>query len=103
MNGTIGFLTWGYNGKGTYYATKWFWDILGGLTAPDGTTVYSGIEYLQHENRGVTDIVLKITYPTLDPTHPSVSMVERLGTISEKDQHDCQVARTSLSFFSPFF
>jgi len=53
--------------------------------------VYSGIEYLQHENRGVTDIILKITYPTADPTHPTVSIArnERLGTISEKACHDC--------------
>jgi hypothetical protein len=87
LNGTIGFLIWGVTGQDTYYAAKWFWDIPGGLTAPDGTTVYSGIEYLQHENRGVTDIVLKITYPTANPTHPTFSIVERLGTISEKTPH----------------
>ena len=88
LNGTIGFLIWGYDGQDTYYAAKWFWDIPGGLTAPDGTIVYSGIEYLQHENRGVTDIVLKITYPTANPTHPTFSIVERLGTISEKAPHE---------------
>jgi hypothetical protein len=75
LNGTIGFLIWGTTGQDTYYATKWFWD--------------TGIVYLQYENRGVTDIVLKIKYPTLDPTHPTVSIKERLGTISEKPQHDC--------------
>jgi hypothetical protein len=84
LNGTIGFLIWGYDGQDTYYAAKWFWDIPGGLAAPDGITVYSGIEYLQHENRGVTDIVLKITYSAANPTHPTFSIVERLGTISEK-------------------
>jgi len=73
LNGTIGFLIWGTIGQDTYYATKWFWE--------------EGIEYLQTENRGVTDIVLKITYPTLDPTHPTVSIVQRLGTISEKTPH----------------
>ncbi|MEM4704653.1 MAG: hypothetical protein QXJ02_06270, partial [Candidatus Bathyarchaeia archaeon] len=88
LNGTIGFLIWGYDGQDTYYAAKWFWSIPGGATAPDGTTVYSGIEYLQHENRGVTDIILKITYPTADPIHPTFSVIEHLGTISEKDQHD---------------
>lgn len=75
INGTIGFLIWGYDGQDTYYASKWFWD--------------EGIVYLQTENRGVTDIILEIDYPTDDPIHPTVSITERLGTISEKDQHDC--------------
>jgi len=74
INGTIGFLIWGHEGQDTYYAAKWFWD--------------TGIVYLQTENRGVTDIILRIYYPTLDPTHPSVSIVERIGTISEKTPHD---------------
>ena len=56
------------------YIAKWFWE--------------EGIEYLQTENRGVTDIILKITYPTADPTHPTFSRVQRLGTISEKTPHD---------------
>jgi len=85
LNGTIGFLIWGYDGQDTYYAAKWFWSIPGGLEAPDGTIVYSGIEYLQHENRGVTDIVLNIDYLTHSPT---VSIEERLGTISEKTPHE---------------
>lgn len=80
INGTIGLVIWGYDGDDTYYASKWFWDGQGGT---------AGIEYLQTMNRGVTAIMLKITYPTADPTHPTVSVVERLGTISEKDQHDC--------------
>jgi hypothetical protein len=74
LNGTIGFLIWGITGQDTYYATQWFWE--------------TGIVYLQTVNRGVTDIVLKIKYPTLDPTHPIVSIKERLGTISEKTPHD---------------
>jgi hypothetical protein len=85
LNGTIGFLIWGYDGDDTYYASKWFWDY-SSITTPDSETVYAGIEYLQHENRGVTDIMLKISYTTCDPT---ISIVERLGTVSEKDQHDC--------------
>jgi len=80
LNGTIGLVIWGYDGDDTYYASKWFWDGQGGTV---------GIEYLQSINRGVTAIVLKITYSSTDPTHPTVSIVERLGTISEKDQHDC--------------
>jgi len=79
LNGTIGLLIWGFDGQDTYYASKWFWDGLG--SEP-------GIQYLQGENRGVTAIVLKITYPTTNPTHPTVSIVERLGTVSEKDYHD---------------
>lgn len=75
LNGTIGLVIWGFDGQDTYYISKWFWT--------------TGIEYLQTENRGVTAIMLKITYPTADPTHPTVSIVEHLGTISEKDQHDC--------------
>jgi len=86
LNGTIGFLIWGYDGQDTYYATQWFWSIPDGLEAPDGIMVYSGIEYLQHENRGVTDIILEIDYTTC-PCSVSVTE-ERLGTISEKAQHD---------------
>jgi len=79
LNGTIGLLIWGFDGQDTYYASKWFWDGLG--SEP-------GIQYLQTENRGVTAIVLKITYSSTDPLHPTVSVVERLGTVSEKDYHD---------------
>jgi len=79
LNGTIGLLIWGFDGQDTYYASKWFWDGLG--SEP-------GIQYLQTENRGVTAIVLKITYSSTDPLHPTVSVVERLGTVSEKHYHD---------------
>jgi len=88
INGTVGFLIWGIDGQDTYYATKWFWDIPKGIMTHDGTIVYSGIEYLQHINDCVTDIILKITYPPMDPIHPTFSVVEYLGTISEKPQHD---------------
>jgi len=73
LNGTIGFLIWGMDGQDTYYAAKWFWD--------------EGIEYLQTENRGVTDIILEIDYTTC-PYSASITD-ERLGTISEKACHDC--------------
>jgi hypothetical protein len=89
LNGTIGLVFWGYTADDFYYTCKWFWSYPAGITCPDGAIVYSGIQYLQHENRGVTDIILKITYPTADPTHPTVAVSsERLGTISEKTQHD---------------
>jgi len=75
INGTIGLVFWGYTADDYYYTCKWFWN--------------SGIVYLQTENRGVTDIILHITYPTADPTHPTIAVSsERLGTISEKTQHD---------------
>jgi uncharacterized membrane protein len=94
INGTIGFLIWGLNGQDTYYATKWFWSYPLGITDPEigSTTWYSGIQYLQAMNIGVTDIVLRIYYPTSDPTHPTVCVIEKLGTISEKPQHDCPAA-----------
>jgi len=74
INGTIGFLIWGFTGDDTYYATKWFWE--------------TGITYLQGENRGVTDIILKIDYTTC-PYSVGIARNERLGTISEKYPHDC--------------
>jgi hypothetical protein len=79
LNGTIGLVIWGFDGQDTYYASKWFWDGMGETP---------GIVQLQSMNQGVTSIVLEITYPPSDPTHPTVDIVERLGTISEKDQHD---------------
>ncbi|MEA2089431.1 MAG: hypothetical protein U9O89_01545 [Thermoproteota archaeon] len=84
LNGTVGFLIWGYDGDDTYYASKWFWDY-SSITTPDDETVYAGIEYLQHENRGVTDIILKIDYTTCEPT---VDIGERAGIVSDKDQED---------------
>jgi hypothetical protein len=48
------------------------------------------IEFLKYENCGVTAIVLKIDYSyyTAGDMHPSVTIVEELGTKSEKPQHD---------------
>ncbi|PVX26597.1 MAG: hypothetical protein CW691_00920 [Candidatus Bathyarchaeum sp.] len=89
INGTIGFLIWGIDGQDTYYATKWFWGYSDGIPTEIGTTAYSGIQYLQAMNEGITDIVLRIHYDPADPIHPTVSVIEKLGTISEKPQHDC--------------
>jgi hypothetical protein len=91
INGTIGFLIWGIDGQDTYFASRWFWDYPAGITDPEiGTTTwYSGIQYLQAMNPGVTDIILRIYYPPMDPIHPTVSVIEKLGTVSEKPQHDC--------------
>jgi hypothetical protein len=48
------------------------------------------IEFLKYENCGVTAIVLKIdySYATAGDVHPSVTIVEELGTKTEKPQHD---------------
>jgi hypothetical protein len=63
----------GTTGQDSYYAAKWFWE--------------TGIEYLQTENRGVTDIILEIDYTTC-PYSVGIANYERLGTISEKYNHD---------------
>jgi hypothetical protein len=75
-NGTLGLMVHGWSGQDTYYACKWF------------------DEYkfeLQHINLHVTDLILEIDYKYSDGTLrcvPTVSIVETLGTISEKPQHD---------------
>ena len=71
-NGTVGFTVYGWTGQDTYYAAKWFDE--------------HKFE-LQHINRHVTSIILEIDYD--DPEHPEFEVVEFLGTISEKPQHDC--------------
>ena len=76
-NGTIGFMVYGWTGQDTYYAAKWFDE--------------HKFE-LQHINLHVTDLILEITYKSATGTlycPPTVSIVEKLGTISEKPQHDC--------------
>jgi hypothetical protein len=76
-NGTIGLMVQGWSGQDTYYAAKWF---------DENKYV------LQHINLHVTDLILKIDYKYSDGKLrcvPSVSIVEHLGTISEKPPHDC--------------
>ena len=76
LNGTIGFLIWGIDGQDTYYAAKWFDE--------------HKFE-LQHINTHVTDLVLRIEYKYADgdlKCPPVVTIKEKLGTISEKPQHD---------------
>jgi hypothetical protein len=66
LNGTIGFLVWGYNGDDTYYAC---YALRHGLIA-----------YMQYLQPGVTTLILKITYTT----HPvTISIVESLGIFTE--------------------
>ncbi|MEM3829262.1 MAG: hypothetical protein QXP36_08640, partial [Conexivisphaerales archaeon] len=71
LNGTVIFAIWGVWGRDTFYATKWFHE--------------EGIYQLQEFPPCVTDIILEIDYT--DPKHPTVSVVEALGTISETLVH----------------
>jgi len=87
INGTVGFLIHGWSGDDTYYTCKWFHEY--------------GIYYLQTENRGVTTLIVRIDYNEsgertnpeppnydYDSHNPMVTILERLGTISEKTPHD---------------
>jgi len=69
LNGTVIFSVWGVWGRDTFYAAKWFHE--------------KGI--LQDFPSGVTSIILEIDYT--DPKHPTVGIVEMLGTISELILH----------------
>jgi hypothetical protein len=71
INGTVLFLVWGHWGRDTYYASKWFHE--------------EGIYQLQQAPRGLTAIILKITFEsTTEGYKPTgYSIVECLGTISE--------------------
>jgi hypothetical protein len=88
INGTVGFMIYGWSGDDTYYTCKWFQEY--------------GAYYLQTENRGVTTLVVRLDYNEYgevtsnpmppnygyDAHNPEVTIIERLGTISEKWQHD---------------
>jgi hypothetical protein len=76
-NGTTVLLIAGWTGQDTYFACKWFDEYK---------------YWLQHINLGITDLILRIDYKYSDGTlrcPPIVSIIEKLGTISEKPQHDC--------------
>jgi hypothetical protein len=75
-NGTAILLIAGWTGQDTYYACNWF-DV--------------NKYWLQHLNLHVTDLVLEIEYKYSSGAVrcvPVVTIVEKLGTISEKPQHD---------------
>ena len=80
LNGTVGLVIWGIDGRDTFYASQW----LNGNMERD---IAPGIWDLQEMNEHVTSIILEIDYE--DPEHPTFEIVELLGTISEKPQHDC--------------
>jgi hypothetical protein len=80
INGTVFFTVWGVWGRDTFYATQW-------LHGDQERDMDPGIWDLQCMNEHVTSIILEIDYE--DPEHPTFDIVEYLGTISEKPQHDC--------------
>jgi hypothetical protein len=74
INGTELFMVWGDWGRDTYYASQWLHgDVARGIPP--------GIVQLQDAPCGATSVILKIGYT--DPKHPTFSIVEVLGTISE--------------------
>jgi len=74
INGTVIFEVWGHWGRDTYYASQW-------LHGDVARAIPPGIVQLQSAPWGLTSIILKIGYA--DPSHPTFSIVECLGTISE--------------------
>ncbi|MEM2126855.1 MAG: hypothetical protein QXH67_01350 [Candidatus Bathyarchaeia archaeon] len=75
LNGTVGLVIWGWTGPDTFFASEWFHE--------------EGIYQLQEAPTCATSIVLKIDY-TEHP--PKVSIVEVLGTLSERMwQHNCEI------------
>jgi hypothetical protein len=74
INGTVIFEVWGHWGRDTYYATQW-------LHGDVARAIPPGIVQLQQSPWGLTSIILKINYAA--PSHPTFSIVECLGTISE--------------------
>ena len=76
LNGTVLLLVWGYDGRDTYYASKWLYGDIPHHTMP-------GLVQLQMAPYGLTSLILEIDYE--DPEHPEFSVVELLGTISETE------------------
>ncbi len=67
LNGTTGFIVWGYNGDDTFYAS---YALRHGLIA-----------YLQYLQPGATTLILKMTYT--GQCAPTISIVESLGIFTE--------------------
>jgi hypothetical protein len=116
INGTAGFIVWGLTGDDTYWASTALWQegdavSIYKYTWYDSTTtgVYGDmdsddpfyemavdmplIEWLQEENPGITALIIKIDYSQegsmyTNDIHPKLVIMEELGTISEKPQHD---------------
>lgn len=67
INGTVGLVVWGINARDTFYASKFFKEEI--------------IFELQEFPRCATSIIIEICYG--DPMHPTFTIPEVLGTISE--------------------
>ncbi|MEM3579877.1 MAG: hypothetical protein QXH40_02940 [Candidatus Bathyarchaeia archaeon] len=67
INGTVGFLVWGISARDTFYASKFFHEEI--------------IYELQRFPLCATSIIVEIDYT--DPEHPTWTIPEVLGTISE--------------------
>jgi len=67
LNGTVGFIVWGYNGDDTFYTC---YALRHGLIA-----------YMQYLQPGVTTLILKLTYT--GSCAPTISIVECLGIFTE--------------------
>jgi hypothetical protein len=82
INGTVGLVIYGLDARDTYFATQW-------LHGDAARGINPGIVQLQEAPCGLTSIILKITYT--DPEHPTFSIPECLGTISETEWiHGCE-------------
>jgi hypothetical protein len=72
INGTVGFLIWGLGPRDTYYASRFFHEEI--------------IYELQRFPLCATSIIIEIDYD--DTLHPTFTIVEVLGTISETMVYD---------------
>ncbi|MEM2305687.1 MAG: hypothetical protein QXK51_10115, partial [Candidatus Methanomethylicia archaeon] len=93
INGTVGFLVYGWNGEDTFWASTALYE--------EGIVNYNAvlkksideplIKYLQKANPGVTAIIIEFDYTKTGKystdIHPVGQIVEILGTISEKNPH----------------
>jgi hypothetical protein len=79
LNATEIFDVFGHFGRDTYYATQW-------LYGDEARGISPGIHELQTAPPGVTAIILKIDYT--DAKHPTFSIVEVLGTKTEREWYD---------------
>jgi hypothetical protein len=91
INGTELFVVYGAWGRDTYYASMWLHGEqnrqaldLGGFVISIAGSSEPGLVELQRAPEGVQSIILQISYSAFDPKHPTYSIVEVLGTISER-------------------
>jgi len=95
INGTELFTVYGHWGRDTYYASMWLHGeqnrgvmAFGGYTFSVAGSMEPGLVELQRAPAGVQSIILQITYSQFDPKHPTYSIPEVLGTISERTWTD---------------